>query len=96
MPKLESCKQTTNKGASKMKIKMIDVKDLKVGDKVVIDINHQVDPEWVLEVERIQNENDDMTIREYEILVDFKRNDDMPNWVMKGRQFFHGWVLVVW
>ncbi len=89
-------KQNEIQKENPLKVEMIEIAELKVGDKVVIDINHQVSPEWVMEVERIQSESDAYGIvREYEIVVDFKRNDDFPSWAMKRRQIFEGYVLVV-
>lgn len=78
-----------------MKVEMIEVTELKVGDKVVADINHQFSPEWVMEVEKIEQpagyENTDT------YWVDFKWDENLVhvNQCYQSRRSYYGYVLVV-
>ena len=75
-----------------MKVEMIEVTELKVGDKVVIDINGQVKPEWVLEVEKIEQPEGYENTNTY--WVDFVRDYSFPK-CAGMRSHYDNWVLVV-
>ena len=85
-------KQNEIQKENPLKVEMIDVKDLKVGDRVVIDINGQVKPEWVLEVEKIEQPEGYENTDTY--WVDFVRDYSFPKSTCM-RSNYDGWVLVV-